>query len=1239
MKKITKLITSVALLLSAGINAQSPVLLKDVSAIADIGSDPSNDGPGVELDGVYYFAANSAQGGNELWKSDGTEAGTSLVKDIWPGSDGSDPYDFRVFGSKVYFIAYNEENGEELWVTDGTSAGTQIAFDPYPGDDNGSSPSNLTIVGSYMYWMAYDDDWGDDAIYKVDELGVVSTVLRAGEYSVISNSMYAYSFSNFCAVENTLFFRAYSYELDWDYRGRELFKTDGTPTGTVCVKDIRIGGSNSNPSQLTAVGSTLFFVATDGYTGNELWKSDGTEAGTILVNDVRPGGSSSGISNMVALGDDLLFTADDNLGTTGNELWISDGTLAGTMVLNDLYPGFTGSSPNNLRLVGSEVFFTVSTHLTDPLRLFKTDGSSTGTVLVSNECFNIQSPTVIGSELYFNAYDINTATYGYELWKSSGTSAGTVMIKDIEVGGNSSPYSFTKVGASVFFSAYTSDEGYELWKTTGTSAGTAMVKQIADGLTQDGNVSNLIQVGNDFFFIANDGVNGYELWVSDGTEAGSVLVKDINVGGGSSNISDMFVFGGDLYFRAFNGTDNYLWTSNGTSAGTEFVSNNFQIQSPAYFTELNNEFYFSAYDYTAGTYGLCKSDGSSVGTVLVTNITSGGINPQYITSFGSDLYFTAFDGATGTELYKSDGTSAGTSLFKDINVGGSSFPENFVSNGSLLYFWANNSVNDQELWVTDGTSGGTQMVMDINPTGGIDINDYNCNMVALGSNVYFAAYTPTYGYELWKSDGTLSGTSLVKDIYPVGSWSLYNGNKIILNGNTLYFNAYDGFGWFLWKSDGTEAGTVRVDTDQNAWYPTQITSFGSLVMFVADDNNGDAGTELWVSDGTNAGTMLAGDINMGGNSSSPYSIINMNDEYVAFASDNGYTGNELWKYNSPVVITTNTLTSNVVCAEETIDVDYTVTQGALNAGNVFQLQLSDGLGNFEFPTVIGSLASETTTGTVSGTLPDNVSGLTYKVRVVSTNDPSFKNNAGQPVLVSEPAVSISGNLTFCPGSSTNLVASGGVSYSWAGSETGSSAVITVDAAGDLTATATDAYGCTSAKTVAVVADAAPTVTVSGNTSYCVGESTTLVASGATTYSWSPSTGLNDANGAEVIVSAPTSTTYVVTGTGAACSATATVNVVVDPCSSGLGINEVANGGIVVYPNPTNESLTVKMELTSSSPVSIRLVNAQGMLIYSETVTSSGSYNKTIDLSKQSSGLYWLQMTSETNTATKKVVKQ
>ncbi|WP_431620994.1 ELWxxDGT repeat protein [Limnospira platensis] len=110
---------------------------------------------------TLYFQANDDTNGTELWKSDGTEAGTVLVKDINPGTGNSSPSNFTVFNDTLYFQANDGTNGTELWKSDGTEAGTVLVKDINPGTRN-SFPSNFTVVNDTLYFSAYDDTKGTE---------------------------------------------------------------------------------------------------------------------------------------------------------------------------------------------------------------------------------------------------------------------------------------------------------------------------------------------------------------------------------------------------------------------------------------------------------------------------------------------------------------------------------------------------------------------------------------------------------------------------------------------------------------------------------------------------------------------------------------------------------------------------------------------------------------------------------------------------------------------------------------------------------------------------------------------------------------------------------------------------------------------------------------------------------------------------------------------------------------------
>jgi ELWxxDGT repeat protein len=176
------------------------------------------------------------------------------------------------------------------------------------------------------------------------------------------------------------------------------------------------------------------------------------------------------------------------------------------------------------------------------------------------------------------------------------------------------------------------------------------------------------------------------------------------------------------------------------------------------------------------------------------------------------LFFLAFTPNEGGELWKSNGTDAGTMMVKDIRpgVGVSSNCSQLVAVGSTLFVQANDGVNGRALWKSDGTGPGTVMVADINPGGDAFVpNAFDGVVVATDDTLFFIADDGTHGNELWKSDGTGPGTTLVKDIFP-GSSESFIGSLTNVNG-IVYFAARNApNNTELWRSDGREAGTFQV---------------------------------------------------------------------------------------------------------------------------------------------------------------------------------------------------------------------------------------------------------------------------------------------------------------------------------------------------------------------------------------------------------------------------------------------
>ncbi|MGY6215068.1 ELWxxDGT repeat protein [Methylolobus aquaticus] len=427
--------------------------------------------------GHWLFRADDGTTGTELWITDGTAAGTYLLKDINPGSGWSSPDGFAALGNGlVLFQADDGTTGTELWVTDGTTAGTQLLKDIRLGTGS-SSPSQFTALGNGLVLFQANDGAS----------------------------------------------------------GFELWVTDGTAAGTQLLKDIRSGTGSSSPTQFTALGNgQALFTAGDATHGTELWITDGTAAGTLLLKDIRSGTGSSLPSQFTVLGNgQVLFTASD--ATHGTELWITDGTAAGTQLLKDINSGSSSSAPLEFTALGNGQWVFRTNNGVSGYELWITDGTAAGTQLLRDirPGASSSSPagfTALGNgQLLFRA---NDGTAGSELWITDGTAAGTQMLKDIVAGtGSSSPSDFAALGNGlVLFVATDDTNGYELWVTDGTAAGTQMLKDINTG-PNSSVPTYFTALGNgQAIFQAQDGPTGVELWITDGTVAGTQRLKDIYPG-------------------------------------------------------------------------------------------------------------------------------------------------------------------------------------------------------------------------------------------------------------------------------------------------------------------------------------------------------------------------------------------------------------------------------------------------------------------------------------------------------------------------------------------------------------------------------------------------------------------------------------------------------------------------------------------------------------------------------------
>lgn len=364
------------------------------------------------------------------------------------------------------------------------------------------------------------------------------------------------------------------------------------------------------------------------------------------------------------------------------------------------------------------------------------------------------------------------------------------------------------------------------------------------------------------------------------------LVADICVSG-DSNPSLFTESNGILFFQASNinaGGNIELWKTDGTNTSMVKDLRVGGSSIPSSFFSYNGELFFSA-SSSASTLNLYKTDGTDSGTVLfqTSNVT---IYP-YFTELNNELYYARHYAPGLRGLFKYNGSSelqlsAGAPVVRYLAAFNSANKIIFQSDGANSTDW--------EIWQSDGTITGTNQLADIY-TGtaiGSDAKDF----FEFNGKIYFVAITNTTGRELFISDGTTTGTTLLKDINP-GLSNSSPGNFTIFN-NKLYFTAGEAStGNELWVTDGTPAGTVMV-TDlypgTTGSIPTDLIVYNNALFFAATHPS--LGREIFKCTTSNTITNLK-NINSGSGDSSPSDMIIYNNE-LFFVADDGVNGRELW---------------------------------------------------------------------------------------------------------------------------------------------------------------------------------------------------------------------------------------------------------------------------------------------------------------------------------------------------------
>ncbi|MEM6472526.1 MAG: hypothetical protein AAF802_23390, partial [Planctomycetota bacterium] len=718
----------------------------------------------VAIGNEAFFVADDGLNGAELWKTG--SGGTQLVKDILPGPDGSIPQDLTEFNGELFFTAIDDFGEVDIWKSDGTEAGTVEVFD---ADAAGAyQPMNLTASGAQLFFVAetlLNNDFIGYELWVSDGTANGTTFVKDinGDQSAFEGP------ANLTDVNGTLFFTSFSGSTG---ENNELWKSDGTENGTVMVADLYIDPGDdgiagnaddipeygSYPAYLTDVNGVLYFVAESFDDGEELYRTDGTPQGTVQVSDLNPSGSSSP-RDLTPFNGELFFVASD--GTDGANLFKTDGST--TTRVADTDGNLGSSSPSNLEVVGGELFFAANgavkaTTITATSPTMTADNSRLQSSGYAGLVSQVTSPAggmISGFAGVANFTSTNqggtssdgpgwvgdSARIGDENVVLETLQVGDLYVEDIDSGdlpvdawewSISDPEGLTNID----FSGFASGNEFD---TAGSDA---------EGLLFE------LFLNNDFgTIIATDTVEGDALdnW-SVGRDAANVNIS--HPGGDSITSATVRVSVGNATYTNFPGGGTEAFVIGATLSAS--LSEDTPLLEP-----VGRELY--------------KTDGTTEGTVLVKDIAlNSSSRPSQLTAVGGQLFFSADDVFnTGVELWVSDGTDQGTQRVIDSLPGmagdGSPLdgaPDLLGELGGELLFTTTNPNQDRELWVSDGTNLNTFELANINPaTEDANVTD----LIDFGNNLYFVADDGVRGEALYLANTTTENVELIADVSPAST--------------------------------------------------------------------------------------------------------------------------------------------------------------------------------------------------------------------------------------------------------------------------------------------------------------------------------------------------------------------------------------------------------------------------------------------------------------------------------------
>lgn len=605
----------------------------------------------------------------------------------------------------------------------------------------------------------------------------------------------------------------------------------------------------------------------------------------VDINRQVQGPSSSTPARFAASGAHVYFAAKTP--ATGVEPWVVD-AIGMMSSLGDLWPGPQSSDPREFTAFADGVVFSARDPMAGTELWFAAPFQPPHRIadIVPGVASSYPSGFVrVGARVFFVAGD---RVHGHELWSTDGTTAGTRFVFDLRPGSASANIrDLAPFGTRVAFIADDGQHGYELWVSDGTATGTYMVVDLNLGVAWGLGPIAPLALGSRLLFAGDDGRRGVELWSTDGTAAGTSLVTDIVVGPGHSLPNGFVrVRDGQALFAAGDiGGARTLWTTDGTSSGTRMMAIPGLTAPDLLAADGTGRAFFVAQTQQVGREAWV-TDGTPQGTSAI-DLFPGPVStsPHVLEAAGGRAFF-----VTGTQVYRSDGTLASTVALTPPD----GFARHTTNDGlivltnALAYFSGNSASAGVELWRSDGSQSGTTLHFDLDPNQvTADANPFYCGSVG-GRALWDVTTGGNAPHTMVAIDGTAGGVVPLVEARAV--WTIHKND---VGGFVLLMTWTDSQAFVV--SDGTAAGTrplTRVVPSIGTSPDDSAAIDGGRVVFSAAPP-GTSDFELWITDGTDQGTNLVRDINPR-YASSPRRCVRVGRN-VFFVADDGVGGDELWR--------------------------------------------------------------------------------------------------------------------------------------------------------------------------------------------------------------------------------------------------------------------------------------------------------------------------------------------------------